>query len=83
MIAQSKAKQNWRYVATDTHENTWKTYLDVKSIRRRSTGIVQVWLKQIPVYRDDQEKEKVIRGVIQNREYNQMPVRGYEQFGSQ
>jgi surface-adhesin protein E len=80
IMGQSKPPQEWRYVTTDTHENTWKTYLDVKSIRRMPKGIVQLWLKQIPIYSDDEERKKVISGVIQNREYNQMPIRGYEQF---
>lgn len=71
----------WKYVSTlEDDRDSWKTYYDAANIERHEKGIVGVWLKQTPVTRDDAERQRILKGIIENRKINNMSVKGYEKF---
>ena len=76
-----QTKPDWKYVATlEDDRDSWKTYYDAANIERQDKGMVQVWLKQIPLTKDDVERKRIVSGIIQNRKVNHMSVKGYEKF---
>lgn len=71
----------WKYVSTlEDDRDSWKTYYDAANIERQDKGIVQVWLKQIPLTKDEVERRRIVSGIIENRKVNKMSVKGYEKF---
>ena len=71
---------DWKYLTKDEDDGIeWETYYDVSSIKRTS-GVIAVWLKQLPVFKTEEQKQKLIRSTIQNRELNKMPTKGYEKL---
>lgn len=76
-----QTKPEWKYVATlEDDRDSWKTYYDAANIERHDKGLVQVWLKQIPVTKDETERQRIVSGIIENRKVNNMSVEGYEKF---
>ncbi len=71
----------WKYVATlEDDRDSWKTYYDAANIERPNKDIVRVWLKQIPITRNEAEERRIVNGIIENRKLNKMNVKGYEKF---
>ena len=76
-----QTKPEWKYVATlEDDRDSWKTYYDAANIERQDKGIVGVWLKQIPVTKDEAERQRIVSGIIDNRKVNNMSIKGYEEF---
>ena len=76
-----QTKPDWKYVSTlEDDRDSWKTYYDAANIEHQDKGIVQVWLKQIPVTKDAAERRRIVSGIIENRKLNNMNVKGYEKF---
>ena len=76
-----QTKPEWKYVSTlEDDRDTWKTYYDAANIQRQDKGIVQVWLKQTPVTKNETERQRIVSGIIENRKVNHMSVKGYEKF---
>jgi len=76
-----QAKSEWKYVVTSEDDNqTWKTYYDAANIDRRNGGTVRVWLKQVPITKNEGERQRLITSIIQNRKLNKMRVNGYTRF---
>ena len=59
---------------------TWKTYYDLKSLKRKRDGIVEIWLKQVPLLKTQGDKENVRRAIIKNRKLNKLATNGYERY---
>jgi hypothetical protein len=57
----------------------WETYYDLNSIKR-SSNIVAVWLKQLPVFKNDEQKQRLIRSTTENRKMNKTDTQGYEKY---
>ena len=71
----------WKYVATYVDDrDSWKTYYDAANIERHDKGMIGVWLKQIPITRNDAERRRIVGAIIENRKVNNMSVRGYKKF---
>lgn len=71
----------WKYVATlEDDRDSWKTYYDAANIERQNKDIVRVWLKQIPITKNDAERQRIVSGIIENRKLNNMGIKGYEDF---
>lgn len=76
-----QTKPEWKYVATfEDDRDSFKTYYDAANIERQSKGIVRVWLKQIPLTRNETERQRIVNAIIENRKLNNMSVKGYEKF---
>ena len=76
-----QTKPEWKYVATlEDDRDSWKTYYDAANIDRQNQDIVRVWLKQIPLTRNEAERRRIVSGIIENRKLNNMKVKGYENF---
>lgn len=81
LVSPVQTKPEWKYVATlEDDRDSWKTYYDTAGIERHDKGIVGVWLKQIPVTKDDAERQRIVSGIIENRKVNNMSVKGYKEF---
>ena len=79
--SQTESKPEWKYLVTsEDHNQVWKTYYDVKNIKRKSEGTIEVWLKQVPITKTEEERQRIIRSIIKNRELNEMPIKGYGKF---
>ncbi len=71
----------WKYVATlEDDRKSWKTYYDAANIERQNKDIVRVWLKQVPITKNDAERQRIVSGIIDNRKLNEMSAKGYEEF---
>src|SRR5690348_6778114 len=80
-VCQSRAKPEWKYVATAEDDNyVWKTSYDSKNVNRKPAGTVEVWLKQEPLTSTPAERQRIIGRLIQNRKLNKMPTKGYDRF---
>jgi len=76
----STTDPEWKYLTKDEDDGLeWETYYDVNSIKR-TTGVVTVWLKQLPVFKTEEQKQKLIHSTIENRGLNKMDTKGYEKF---
>ena len=78
---QDKAKPDWKYLlSSEDDRDTWKTYYDAANIERLPQGLVRVWLKQIPVTKNDAERQRIVNALIANRKINNMKTEGYDKF---
>ncbi len=57
---------------------TRKVYYDPQSIKRTPEGLVQMWIKQIEVYETEEAKQRSHAELIENRQLNRFPLKGYE-----
>jgi hypothetical protein len=79
--SQTEPKPEWKYVVTSEDDNqVWETYYDAKSAKRTAEGTIKVWLKQVPITKTEEERQRIIRSIIQNRKLNRMSIGGYEKF---
>ena len=79
--SQNEPKPEWKYAITseDDHQ-VFETYYDSKSVKRTAEGTIRVWLKQVPITKTEEERQRIIRSIIQNRKLNRMSIGGYEKF---
>ena len=66
-IAQEKSKPEWSYFTIDRNHG-WKVYYDLKNVERASDRVIRVSVKLIPIYKDNEEKAKRIRSLIEDRQ---------------
>ena len=80
--AQKRAKPEWRYVTRSLgpHGEKDEVYYDAQNIERTAEGFTLVQLKYVWMYDNEQEKQKRLEALKQNRELNEFPLKGYDQF---
>jgi hypothetical protein len=79
--SQNEPKPEWKYVITSEDDNqVWETYYDSKSTERTAKGTIKVWLKQMPITKTEEERQRVVSSIIQNRKLNRMSISGYDKF---
>jgi hypothetical protein len=79
--SQNDQKPEWKYVATSEDDNQiFETYYDSKNTKRTAEGTITVSLKQMPITKTEEQRQRVIHSVIQNRKLNRMSITGYERF---
>lgn len=80
-LGQNKPETEWKYSYSYNHRgNEVKLFYDPQSIKRLSGGIVQVWIKQIERYQNDEAKRMVQAELIENRRLSGFPLIGYEKY---
>lgn len=65
---------------SEDDKHVWDTYYDSKNTEQTAEGKIRVWLKQMPITKTEDERQRVINSIIQNRKLNRMPIMGYEKF---
>lgn len=76
----SKTESNWKFLTTaEDHGLEYQTYYDLKSVKR-SANIVAVWIKQLSVFKNDEQKQRLIKSITENRKLNKIDTKGYEKY---
>src|SRR5947207_175950 len=65
--AQEKSNPEWSYFTIDRNHG-WEVYYDLKSLERATDRVIRVSVKMIPIYKDNEEKAKRIRSLIEDRQ---------------
>lgn len=71
-------KPEWVFLSTDNHG--WKNYYDSQSVVGTPDGIVNVSAKQVPVYKDDQDKKMRMQRLLENRKWLNIKTDGYDNY---
>ncbi len=77
--SQGREKPSWKHMATDKNHG-WENYYDSKRVIQTSDGVVRVWVKQVPIYKDEEEKKAKMERLIENREGLGIKTDGYRDY---
>ncbi|MGE0132215.1 MAG: surface-adhesin E family protein [Blastocatellales bacterium] len=82
LYAQESAKPEWKYVTFSygPHGEKDKVFYDTKNVEQTSEGFTQVRLKYLGVHDNEQEKQKRLDALKQNREHNGFSLKDYDRF---
>jgi hypothetical protein len=82
LYAQMRAKAEWKHIGMvyGPHGEKAEMYDDSENIRQTPEGYKEISLKQIGVYESEQEKQKVLQSLKQNRQANGLPLEAYERY---
>ena len=71
-------KPEWVFLSTDNHG--WKNFYDSKSVVRTPDGIVKVQAKQVPMYKDEEDKKVRMQRLLENRKWLGIKTDGYDNY---
>jgi hypothetical protein len=74
--------REWKYIGSyaDDGDNEVKVFYEPQSITRTSDGLVQMWIKQIAIYENEETKKRSHAELIENRRLNKFLLKGYEKY---
>lgn len=76
--AQKDDKPEWVFLIIDNHG--WKDFYDTKSVIRTPEGTVKVRAKQVPVYKDEEDKKIRMQRLVENRKWLGIKPDGYDNY---